>query len=130
MGTHGAMSNTKKSRKHSKNGKRIAKRVHRKNPKVVCEVPHAEIAPVSATTQRRKNSRTNVEISGKMKRKVMKQLKRLQKAKDVDMEDASGASTSKQKKKQPKVKDITMESNEDTNNATKEIEDSDDEMDV
>jgi len=95
-----------------KTGRPMIRKQGSKKPRVVGEIPHLDIVPDSVITQRRKNSRTNVEISGKKKRKIMKQLKRLQggkKAKDVEMDDVSEAVTKKGKKKQPKVKDVEMD---------------------
>lgn len=141
MGIHKMSSNSKNSRnkKRAKKAGKPCKKAGQgllSSKKIIGEIPDIDIAPESVITQRRKNSRTNVELSGKKKRKIMKQLKRLQggkKGKDVEMEDdvvASEASTSKQKKKkQPKVKDVTMDDAKDIKDTEKQ-EDSDEDMDV
>lgn len=107
MGVHQWSSNNKKVHLRSR-GASVRRHLKKSlnKPRIVGEIPDIAIAPQSTLTSRRKNSRTNVTLSGKKKRKIHKTLKRLQKskaavseaAKDVVMEEAPKKKGKKSKK--------------------------------
>merc|ERR1711962_584286 len=114
MGMMRSMSNNKLRETQTKNWKK--KRVQRAEKKRVKGIQVGAIEDPELMTEhhlskRKTCQRANIALSGKKKRKIQKQIKRLQKDKAVmDTEPTPDAQSSSTKKIRKSVKDIEMDS--------------------
>ncbi|XP_013399665.1 uncharacterized protein C11orf98 [Lingula anatina] len=82
MGVHGMISNRK--RRHNKQKKayrrqRIKTAAQKEKSKIFSEIPDPELITIHHLRKRKTSSRANIELSGKKKRKLLKQLRHMQK---------------------------------------------------
>merc|ERR1711976_337195 len=96
MGIHGNSNNKKRTRISSRKLGKIKRVAQKQKSKLVGEIMDPDLITEAHLRKRRTSQRANITLSGKKKRKLMKQIKRLDKKKhvmEVDTStDASGSS--------------------------------------
>ncbi|PAA67636.1 hypothetical protein BOX15_Mlig024303g7 [Macrostomum lignano] len=101
---------------HKRHREKIKRRRAAKPPRI-CEIPDADLQTPGQLRKLRTNPNANIELSGKRKRKIMKQLRRelkeqvAESAMEVSATDSSNAGKKRQKKQQ-QAASVAMETDQ------------------
>ncbi|KAK2178440.1 hypothetical protein NP493_543g00001 [Ridgeia piscesae] len=107
MGIHSVISNRNISRQNRRKVKKFDKRIRKAKNQMVGEVADADLTTIHHLRKRRTSPRANITLSGKKRRKLLKQLKHMEAEKNK-MEVATTTETTQKKQKKIRPNEIEM----------------------